>query len=66
LPAVAHRQHEIDDEQVGLVPTQNAERLSALVGDEYGKAILLEVGAQDSRDLPVIVRDEDALGQVSP
>ena len=59
--AVAVRQHQVQDHQVGLLPAKDVQGRLAVVGDQYLIAALLQVGARQPDDLPVVIYYKDPL-----
>ena len=61
LEAVDLRQHQVEDDEVGLVPAVELEARLAVAGGDDRPALLLEVEPEEVDDVPLVVDDQDRL-----
>jgi len=62
LVAVQLGQHEVEDDEVGLLGLEGGQRRAAIVGGHDPVPVALEVGAHELHDLAIVVHDEDGAG----
>ena len=68
LDAVGARQHQVKQDQAGILGTDDLRELRMLAGDHHGVPGLGEGVARDAQRLRVVVDDQDAggLGRFRP
>jgi hypothetical protein len=66
IGAINIRQHEIEHHQIGALGARQTERRRAIIRGQGLKSGMLQIGADQSHDLTVVINDQNTLRHTIP